>query len=194
MSTEQLNDKYQTISPNPNGDVPQVDDLAFVDASARIIGNVHIAAGCYIGPFAVIRADEVTSDGKVAPVTIGENTNIQDGVIIHAFAGTGVKIGRRCSIAHGAVIHGPCTISDSCFVGFKSIIYGSTLEQEVFVGTSAVVKGVTLSKGSLVAPTSAILSKYDVDESVEQITSAEREFMNNIVEVNIKLAKGYKSL
>ena len=194
MLIENLNVKHQVISPNPNGDMPQVDDLAFIDTTARIIGNVRIAAGCYIGPNAVIRADEVASDGKVAPVTIGKDTNVQDGVIIHALAGTQVKIGRRCSIAHGAVIHGPCTIGDCCFVGFKSVVYSSTLAKEVFVGTSALVQGVDIFSGGLIDAASSILSKCDVDESVGQISSYDRDFMNNVVEVNISLARGYKSL
>jgi carbonic anhydrase/acetyltransferase-like protein (isoleucine patch superfamily) len=182
------------ISANPNGDMPQIDTGAYVDPTARIIGNVHIAAGCYVGPYAVIRADESSPDGSVAPICIGENTNVQDAVIIHALAGTQVTIGRRCSIAHGAIIHGPCTIGDGCFVGFKAVVYSSTLAGEVFVGTSAVVQSVELSRGSLVAPAAAILSKYDVVESVGEITSAEQTFMNNVVEVNLKLVKGYKAL
>ena len=182
------------IDPNPNGDVPQIDGDAFVDPSARIIGNVYIAAGCFVGPYAVVRADEVGSDGKVAPVCIGEDTNIQDGVIIHALAGTKVTIGRRCSIGHGAVIHGPCTIGDSSFVSFRAVVYSSSLASEVFVGTSAVVQGVELPQGSLVAPAAAILSEYDVMQSVGEITSGERSFMDNVVEVNISLVKGYKGL
>ena len=182
------------ISANTIGDFPQIDGGAFVDPTARIIGNVHIAAGCYIGPYAVIRADEVAADGKVAPVCIGEETNIQDAVVIHALAGTTVTIGRRCSIAHGAVIHGPCKIDDSSFVGFKAVVYSSTLASEVFVGTSAVVQGVEIPQGSLVAPAAAILSQYDVDQSVGEITSGERTFMDNVVEINISLVKGYKAL
>ena len=181
------------ISANPNGDVPQIDGGAFIDPTARIIGNVYIACGCYVGPYAVVRADEVGADGKVAPVCIGEDTNVQDGVIVHAIAGTKVTIGRRCSIAHGAVIHGPCTIGDGSFVGFEAVVYSSTLASEVFVGTSAVVQGVELPQGSLVAPAAAILSEYDVMHSTGKITSGERGFMNSVVEINLSLVKGYKS-
>ena len=184
---------YSMISANPSGDFPEIDGGAFVDPTARIIGNVHIAAGCYVGPYAVIRADEAGADGKVAPVCIGQDSNVQDGVIIHAIAGTEVTIGRRCSIAHGAVIHGPCTIGDGSFVGFRAVVYSACLGSEVFVGTSAVVQSVELLQGSLVAPVSAILSKYDVDQSVGEITSSERTFMKNVVEVNVSLVKGYKS-
>lgn len=190
MNNSELN---SMISANPNGDFPQIDGGAFVDPSARIIGNVRIAAGCYVGPFAVIRADEAAADGKVAPIRIAEDTNIQDAVIIHALAGTAVTIGRRCSISHGAVIHGPCTVGDGCFVGFKAVVFSSTLASEVFVGTSAVVQGVEIPQGSLVAPAAAILSQYDVRQSVGEITEGERTFMNNVIEANISLVKGYKS-
>jgi len=180
------------IGPNTVGDIPQIDSGAFVDPSARIIGNVHISSGCYVGPQAVIRADEVDADGKVAPIIIGENSNIQDGVTIHALAGASVSIGRRCSIAHGAVIHGPCTVGDSCFIGFRSVIFSSCLEPEVFVGISAVVQSTDLPGGSLVPPSSVVLSEHDVKKTVGEITSSEREFMTEVVEMNISLTKGYK--
>ncbi|MCF7955374.1 MAG: carbonate dehydratase [Phycisphaerae bacterium] len=182
------------ISANPNGDFPQIDVGAVVDPTARIIGNVHIAAGCYVGPYAIIRADEVAADGKVAPVCIGEESNIQDAVIIHALAGTKVTIGRRCSISHGSVVHGPCTVGDGSFVGFKAVVYASTLGSEVFVGISAVVQEVVIPQGGLVAASAAILSENDVTRSVGKITSRERTFMGNVIKANMSLVKGYNSL
>lgn len=179
------------ISANTIGDIPQIDSGSFVDPSARIVGNVHVSAGCYIGPFAVVRADEVGSDGKVAPICIGQETNIQDGVIVHALSGTKVTIGKRCSIAHGAIIHGPCTIGDGSFVGFRAVVHSSDLGGEVFVGTSAVVQCVEIPDGSLVGPAEAILSEYDVKQSVGKTTAAERGFMHNVVKVNLSLVEGY---
>ena len=53
------NDNSISLQANSSGDVPQVDENAYIDPSARIIGNVLIGANVYVGPYAVIRADEV---------------------------------------------------------------------------------------------------------------------------------------
>ena len=81
------------------GKAPQVDPTAFVSASAELIGDVIVGLRCYIGPFAVIRAD-------ASRIVLEEEVAVEDGVIIH----TGgedpvVTISRRVTIGHGANIH-----------------------------------------------------------------------------------------
>lgn len=180
-----------SLRSNPNGDLPRVDPSAYIDPSARVIGNVIIGANVYVGPYAVIRADEVDPDGKVKAVSIEADSNVQDGVIIHALGGTEVQIGRRCSLAHGCVVHGPCVIGDNCFVGFKAVVYNCVLADGVFVGTSAVVQGVELGAGSLVAAAGAVLSEEDVVKSVKTTGEYETEFMQKVINANLTLAKGY---
>ncbi len=185
------NDNSASLVANPNGDMPQVDASAYIDPSARLIGNVVVGANVYVGPYAVIRADEVDADGVVKPISIGDESNVQDGVIIHAVGGTEVKIGRGCSLAHGCVVHGPCILGDGCFVGFKAVVYDCVLGDGVFVGTSAVVQGVELGAGSLVGAAMAILSGEDVAESVKTTGQKEIQFMQRIVNANLALVKGY---
>ena len=81
------------------GKAPQVDPTAFVSASAELIGDVIVGPRCYIGPYAVIRAD-------ASRIVLEEEVAVEDGVIIH----TGgedpvVTISRRVTIGHGAIIH-----------------------------------------------------------------------------------------
>jgi NDP-sugar pyrophosphorylase family protein len=78
------------IRPNLVGDLPQVHPTALIDPSAQIIGNVIIGKDVFIGPLTVIRSDERGPDGKVAPIVIGEEVNIQDGVIIHSHGETAI--------------------------------------------------------------------------------------------------------
>ena len=91
------------------------------------MGKVIIKSRVFVGPFAVIRADEPGPDGTVQPIVIGEDSNVQDRAVIHALGGTGVSIGPCSSIAHGAIVHGPCDIGRRCFVGFNSVIFRATL-------------------------------------------------------------------
>ena len=95
------------IRKNPSGDLPQIHPDAFIDPTAILCGKVVVHANVFIGPYAVIRADEVNAAGQMDPIVIGAHSNIQDGVVIHSKSGAAVTIGERTSIAHRAIVHGP---------------------------------------------------------------------------------------
>ncbi|MBW8035343.1 MAG: hypothetical protein FVQ79_06880 [Planctomycetes bacterium] len=177
---------------NPSGDFPQVDPTAYVDPAARVIGHVIIGANVYVGPYAVIRADEIGDDGQVQPVIIGDESNVQDGVVIHALGGTEVRVGKRTSLAHGCVVHGPAVIGDGCFVGFNAVVYNCVLAAGSFVGTSAVVQEVRLSDNALVPHAGAVLSKEDAAMYVKTTGEKEIQFMEKIINTNLLLTKGYR--
>jgi carbonic anhydrase/acetyltransferase-like protein (isoleucine patch superfamily) len=183
-----------SVRPNPSGDWPQVDPTAYINPTARIIGNVTIGPDVFIGPGAVIRADESDSKGHVHPVNVGARCNVQDGVIIHALGGTAVTIGPRTSLAHGSIIHGPCTLGADCFVGFRAVVYNAKLGDGVFVGTGAVVQGVDLDANSLVPACAVITSAEEAEKLVTKTSPKDTEFMKKVVDTNITLTQGYLRL
>jgi carbonic anhydrase/acetyltransferase-like protein (isoleucine patch superfamily) len=69
------------LRPNPQGDRPEVHASAFVDPTAILCGKVIVRENVFIGPYAVIRADEVDAEGQMQPIDIGAHSNIQDGVV-----------------------------------------------------------------------------------------------------------------
>ncbi len=103
---------------NPAGCMPKVSDTAYVSESAVIIGNVEIKDDVYIAPHTTIRADEPGSE-----IIISSGCNIQDNVVIHALGGSAVVVGKNTSLAHGCIVHGPCTLGDNCFIGFGSVVF-----------------------------------------------------------------------
>jgi acyl-[acyl carrier protein]--UDP-N-acetylglucosamine O-acyltransferase len=105
------------IRKNPSGDLPVIAESAYVDKTAIICGKVIIGENVFVGPYAVIRADEVDASGGMDPIVIGANSNIQDGVVIHSKSGAAVTIGEFTSIAHRSIVHGPCTVGDRVFIG-----------------------------------------------------------------------------
>jgi len=183
-----------SIRPNPSGDCPQVDPTAYIDPTAQIIGNVRIGPGVFIGPNAVVRADETDDKGQVQPIEIGAECNIQDGVIIHALGGTQVTVGQRTSLAHGCIIHGPCTIGEKCFVGFRAVVYNAELGDGVFINAGAVVQGVNLAVNALVPANGTVLSREDAVRQVSTTSPANCEFMEKVVNANLALTKGYLRL
>ena len=183
-----------SIRPNPNGDWPIVDPTAYIDPTAQIIGNVLIGPEVFIGPNAVVRADESDEKGQVHSIEIGPQCNIQDGVIIHALSGTQVTVGQRTSLSHGCIVHGPCTIGQECFIGFRAVVYNAALENGVFVNAGAIVQGVDLVANAFVPPAAVVLSRQDVTKLVNATSPADCEFMERVLNANLALTKGYISL
>ena len=115
---------------------------AFVHDQANVAGKVLLGAHVHIAAGSSVRADEGS------PFFIGNNTNVQDGVVIHALKNRrvvvggeewAVYVGRDVSIAHNALIHGPCYIGDHTFVGFKAVVHDSVVGAHCYIGIGAVV-------------------------------------------------------
>ncbi len=150
------------LEPNGVGDVPKVARSAYVHDAATLIGNVVVEEEVFIGPGAVIRADEPGPDGKVKPIVIGERVNVQDCAVVHALGGTEVRIGHGSSITHGAVVHGPCELGANCLIGFNSVVFNATLGNGVIVLHQALVEGVNVPPAFYVPSMTAIRCDEDV--------------------------------
>jgi len=152
------------IHTNHAGQAPKIDQTAYVHPSAVVIGNVEIGANVYVGPNAVIRADEPNVDGHADVIVIEAEVNVQDGVIIHALGGSTVRIGKGASLAHGCVVHGPCDVGEKCFIGFKSVVFNAILGSGVVILHQALVDGVTLPAGLHVPSMTAVHNTEDIQK------------------------------
>ncbi len=175
---------------------PLIPATAFVHPQASVIGrvvlgdNVHIAAG------SSVRADEGT------PFFIGPNANIQDGVVIHALKHKTVQVGgeswavyvgRNVSMAHDALVHGPCYVGDDTFIGFKAVVHDSIVGARCFIGIGAVVVGVEIPDGKFV-PHGTIVDSMDKVDALPPVDDAQRHFNEDVVDVNRGLAAAYRRL
>jgi carbonic anhydrase/acetyltransferase-like protein (isoleucine patch superfamily) len=98
-----------------NGIAPQLGPDCFVADNATIVGDVVLGAKCTVWFNAVVRGD-------VNSIRIGEQTNIQDGAIIHCtYQKAATTIGARVSIGHRAIVHG-CTVADDVLIGMGAIV------------------------------------------------------------------------
>jgi carbonic anhydrase/acetyltransferase-like protein (isoleucine patch superfamily) len=181
------------IRKNPSGDLPVIAESAFVDTTAIICGKVIIGENVFIGPYAVIRADEVNAEGSMDPIIIGANSNIQDGVVIHSKSGGLVKIGEYTSIAHRSIVHGPCQVGDHVFLGFNSVLFNCTIGSGSVVRHNSVVEGCDVPPGFYIPSTSNIHSNEELSKIVPVSRSAS-DFSEDVARTNIDLVKGYKKL
>ena len=181
---------FDNIRSNLVGDRPQIHPDSLIDPSAQIIGNVIIEKDVFVGPLSVIRADERGSNGKVNPIIIGEEVNIQDGVIIHSHGGTSVVIGARSSIAHGVMVHGPCTIGEECFLAVRATIYSSTLEDHVWIGMAASVMRAKLEQFTYVPAGAIVRSQHDLG-NIRLVSQKEQLYMKDQRDAASQLRKDY---
>lgn len=174
--------------PNPDGQFPKVSSKAWIFDTAIIIGNVTIEEDVFVGPNAVIRADEPGSS-----IVIRRGCNVQDNVIIHSLSNSEVKIGSSTSLAHGCIVHGPCEIGENCFVGFGAVIFDCTLGKDTLILHRAVVRGVEILPHKVV-PDGVVVTDHRVASALGDITTDLEEFKKSVVRANLELVKGYKQL
>lgn len=178
------------IQRNHAGDKPNVHPTAYVHPSAVIIGNVRIGEKVFVGPNAVIRADEPCPEGKVEAIVVEAEVNIQDGVIVHALGGSPVHIGKGASLAHGAVVHGPCMVEEGCFIGFKSVVFKSILKKGVVVLHQSLVEGVTIEAGKHVPSMTRVRNEEDV-YGLGEAPADLAAFADKVRQTNVFLAEVY---
>jgi carbonic anhydrase/acetyltransferase-like protein (isoleucine patch superfamily) len=112
---------------------PSWGEDCFIAENATIVGDVIIGDKCSVWFNAVIRGD-------VNYIKIGNNTNIQDGAVIHAtYLTASTTIGNNVSIGHNALVHG-CKLHDHVLIGMGAIVMDhAVIEPYVIIAAGAVV-------------------------------------------------------
>lgn len=181
------------IRKNPSGDLPVVAESAFVDPTAIICGKVVVGENVFIGPYAVIRADEVDADGGMEPIIIGDNSNIQDGVVIHSKSGARVEVGAHTSIAHRSIVHGPCKVGGHVFIGFNSVLFNCEVGEGSVVRHNSVVEGVVVPANFHIPSTSNIRKESDL-ANIKPVRADASSFSEDVAQTNVRLVQGYKKI
>ncbi len=111
---------------------PVISDSAYIASTAVIIGEVTLADNTSIWPNATVRGD-------MAPITIGEGSNVQDNCVVHVNTGVPTVLGDNVTVGHGAILHG-CTIGNTCLIGMGAIVLdGAEIGDYSIVGAGSVV-------------------------------------------------------
>ena len=123
------------------GQTPQFGKDCFLADNAVVVGEVKMGDNCTVWFNAVVRGD-------VHSITLGDNTNVQDGAIIHCtYQKAKTVIGSNVSIAHNAIVHG-CTVEDNVLIGMGAIVM-----DDVLIGAGSVIAaGAVVLPGTVVEP------------------------------------------
>jgi len=187
------------------------DTASFLDPTAAVSGAEHVSLGprVYVGPFAELLAD------VDSPITIGAASDVQDNVLVDATAGSGIEIGDRVILAHGASVLGSAeigvqesplpegvdveTYEGSVFMSFSSRVDGGVLERNSGVSAlGRVGPDVTIRSGYLVLPGKDVTTQAEADDpelgKVRLINQGDVEFNEAVIHVNESLAREYTNL
>jgi carbonic anhydrase/acetyltransferase-like protein (isoleucine patch superfamily) len=162
-----------------NGHTPSIDATAFVAPGAVVTGRLRLGARSSVWFGVTIRAD-------TAEISIGDDTNVQDGSVLHADPGHPCLVGARVTIGHAAVVHG-AKVGDDALIGIGArVLNGAVVGAGALVGAGAVV-----SEGAEIPPGALVLG---VPGKVRRdVTDAERERMARGIANYVKLAETYRA-
>ena len=146
---------------------PKWGDSCYIAPNATIVGDVIIGHSCSIWFNAVVRGD-------VNAITIGNETNIQDGAVIHAtYLKASTHIGNRVSVGHNAIVHG-CLVKDNVLIGMGAIVMDNAVIEEfcIIAAGSVVLENTICETGFLYAGTPA--------KKIKPITEEQRALLNKL--------------
>jgi carbonic anhydrase/acetyltransferase-like protein (isoleucine patch superfamily) len=159
--------------------VPSIHPTAFLHPAAFVCGDVTLGSHVSVWPTAVIRGDS-------ARIEIGDDSNIQDGTVVHVDDGVPTRIGKRVAVGHRAIIHG-ATIDDDCLIAMGAILLNRTT-----VGSGSIVgAGALCTEGFVVPPNSLVLGVPA--KVVRPTTSEERERIRHTVSSYLELQKAHRA-
>lgn len=149
------------------GKLPIVGHDCFIAENATLVGDVVIGNNCSVWFNAVVRGD-------VNYIKIGDNVNIQDGVVVHCtYQGASTTIGNDVSIGHNALVHG-CTLKNNVLVGMGAIIMDNAVIEEytIIAAGSVVLENVTCESGYIYAGSPA--------RKIKPISEEQRALLNRL--------------
>lgn len=143
------------------------DPDVLIAEGAVVVGDVKLAKGVSVWYNAVLRGDE-------SPIEVGENTNIQDGAILHARA----VVGSNCTVGHCAIIHG-CTVGSRTLIGMGSILLdGAKIGNHCIVGAGALVTGkLDAPDGSMILGSPAKVVRPLTQEEMDSVDASVQEYL-----------------
>lgn len=111
---------------------PVMEGEYFIADSADVIGTVILKNNASIWFNCVVRGDN-------DPIVIGENSNIQDGSVLHTDVGVPLTIGANVTVGHKVMLHG-CSIGDNSLIGINSVILnGAQIGRYCIIGANALI-------------------------------------------------------
>lgn len=144
----------------------------WIAPDAIVIGSVILEHNASVWFGCIVRADNDS-------ITIGENSQLQDGCVLHVDPGLPITIGRNVSVGHMAMLHG-CTIGDGSLIGIKAVVLnGARVGKNCLIGANALItEGREIPDGSLVVGSPGKVVRELSVEEIRRINSASAHYVD----------------
>jgi len=154
-------------------ELPKIDRAAFVAPNATLVGRVELGVDASVWFGTVIRGDNEL-------IAIGDESNVQDGCVVHTDEGIELRVGARVTVGHMAMLHG-CTVEDECLVGIRSVLLNrSRIRRWSIVGAGALVtEGKDFPERSLILGAPARVVRTVTDEEIAGIRASAKHYVEN---------------
>jgi carbonic anhydrase/acetyltransferase-like protein (isoleucine patch superfamily) len=152
---------------------PNLGRDAWVAPNATLIGDVRLGDNASIWWNAVLRGDNDT-------ISIGANSNIQDGSVLHADEGAPLTVGTNVTVGHLVMLHG-CTIGEQSLIGIKSVILNNAvIGRHCIIGANSLIpEGKEIPERSLVMGSPGKVVRQLSDEEVARLLLAAQGYVAN---------------
>jgi len=162
---------------------PTLAETAWVADNAQVVGDVRLGEGASLWFGVVARGDS-------SHITIGRNTNIQDGSVLHADAGKPLHIGEGVTVGHMAMLHG-CTIGDGAFIGIGAIVLNDAkIGKNCLVGAgSLVTERKEFPDGSMIMGSPAKVVRDVTPEQIDMFRKNALHYVENAQRFRAGLSK-----
>jgi carbonic anhydrase/acetyltransferase-like protein (isoleucine patch superfamily) len=145
----------------------------FIAESASVIGRVVLENNTSVWFNAVLRGDNEL-------ITLGENSNVQDGSILHTDPGFPLTIGKGVTVGHKVMLHG-CEIDDNSLIGMNAVVLdGARIGKNCLIGANSLVsRGKQIPDNSLVMGSPGKIIRELSTEQVQELRDSAERYVNN---------------
>lgn len=151
---------------------PEVHDTAYVTDSANVIGQVVLKKNSSIWFGATLRGDN-------EPIVIGENSNVQEGAVLHTDMGSPLTLGANVTVGHQAMLHG-CTVGDGSLIGIQAVVLNdAVIGKDCLIGACALVtSGTKIPDRSMVVGSPAKVLRQLTDDEIARMQRGTQSYVS----------------
>lgn len=146
---------------------------SWIAPTAAVIGKVRLDAGASVWFNAVLRGDNEL-------IHIGENSNVQDGTVMHTDMGWPLTLGKGVTVGHNAMLHG-CIVGDYSLIGINAVILnGAKIGKNCIIGANTLIpEGKEIPDGSLVVGSPGKVIRQLTEQQIKMLEASAAHYVNN---------------
>lgn len=152
---------------------PQLQEGVWIADTATVIGDVRLGKNVNVWFGAILRGDN-------DPITIGENTNIQDGSVLHTDDGVPLDIGANVTVGHKVMLHG-CTVGEGSLIGINAVVLNrAVIGKHCLIGANSLIpEGKVIPDRSLVCGSPGRIIRELTDHEISRLQASADGYVAN---------------